>query len=208
MEYASNGDFFNLIINKRIVLTEILARTYFHQLIDAIEYLHSNGVAHLDLKLSNLLLGEDFRLKLVDFDLAYKTGDLFILSKGSKFYRSSEIIAGYCEDPLKADIFSAGIILFVFKAKGILPHYEGDLCRGHDLYGMLRNDIEGFWKMHTMIQKSDEEFFDKDFKELFEGMVKSKPSERFSISKIKESSWFNGPIYNDEELKVKMIQKN
>ena len=40
-------------------LKENQARLLFKQIIDAIEYLHSSGIVHRDLKAENLLLSED-----------------------------------------------------------------------------------------------------------------------------------------------------
>jgi len=60
MEYAPYNDFHHLIIEAKIQFDDRLARTYFHQLIKGLEYLHSQGVYHLDLKLDNLLVGADF----------------------------------------------------------------------------------------------------------------------------------------------------
>jgi len=81
------------------------------------------------------------------------------------------------------------------------------LCKGEDLYGLLRHDIDKFWEVHRGIQKSEKEVFDENFRGLFEGMVKSKPSDRFSIKKIKETEWYKGSVYTDEELKSVMMQK-
>ncbi len=60
-EFAKNGDFFELVTGGYLS-GEVLVRTYFHQLIEGLEYIHSQGIAHLDLKLENLMLGEDFKL--------------------------------------------------------------------------------------------------------------------------------------------------
>lgn len=50
MEYASEGEL--LMLLKRVgPFSEILARTYFHMLIAAVEHMHSMGVYHLDIKL-------------------------------------------------------------------------------------------------------------------------------------------------------------
>jgi len=56
-----------------------------------LDYIHSKGIAHLDLKLDNLLIGSNYQLKIADFDLSYKVGDKRIVSDGSKHYRAPEI---------------------------------------------------------------------------------------------------------------------
>mmetsp|Transcript_26755 Transcript_26755/g.23695 ORF Transcript_26755/g.23695 Transcript_26755/m.23695 type:complete len:181 (-) Transcript_26755:724-1266(-) len=60
MEYAPHKDFFNLLMKRKIKLDEKLVRTFFHQLIAGIEYMHGVGAYHLDLKLDNLLLGKEY----------------------------------------------------------------------------------------------------------------------------------------------------
>jgi serine/threonine protein kinase len=207
MEYAPHGDFVDLMVTNRIGFSEKLTRTYFHQLINALEFLHSQDVAHLDLKPHNMLLGGQYQLKLADFDLSYKKEDEVIVSRGSKFYRAPELIVGCCQDPESADIFAAGIILFFLKCRGMLPHYESEPFRGMDLYGIMRNDDQKFWETHCKIQKKTPEFFSQEFKELFKSMTATKPNERASIEQIKKSAWFQGPIYSSEELEQIMHKK-
>jgi len=67
-----------------------LAKTLFLQLINGLEYLHGQGIAHLDLKLENLLLDSNFNLLIADFDGAYMRGDLEVRSKGARNYRDPE----------------------------------------------------------------------------------------------------------------------
>lgn len=103
----------------------MMARSYFKQLLKGVKYLHSFGVAHLDLKPDNLLLSENFQLKIGDFDGAFMNGDKKITSRGSRNYRDVELAQGVCKNPYAADIYSLGIILFIF-VTGKLPYKEQD----------------------------------------------------------------------------------
>ncbi|XP_020583533.1 CBL-interacting protein kinase 33-like isoform X6 [Phalaenopsis equestris] len=66
LEYATGGELLNNIIDHGR-MGEAEARRYFHQLINAIDFCHSRGVYHRDLKLDNLLLDASGNLKLSDF---------------------------------------------------------------------------------------------------------------------------------------------
>jgi len=200
MELAPFGDFFDMIMTHQIPFNEKLARTYFHQLIEGLEYLHSQGVAHLDLKLENLLVGENFQLKIADFDNACINGQSFTTARGTAFYRAPELISGTCQDGYAADVYSAAIILFLFKSRGVLPHSENKLFKGMNLFEMMYSNNETFWEKHCEIQNKPFEYFDEDFKALFNGMVAIDPQDRISLTDIKKSKWYNGPVYTSQEL--------
>lgn len=60
IEYCPRGDLFNFI-KRNGALPPELANSLFLEILDAVEYLHEKGsVAHLDLKLENILLSDDF----------------------------------------------------------------------------------------------------------------------------------------------------
>jgi len=204
MEFAPNGDFFDFIMNHNKDIDDKLIRTYFRQLIEGLEYLHNNGVSHMDLKLENLLLGNDFTLKIADFDLSHYANDTKVLSRGTKFYRPPEVIQGRCKNTQAADIYSAGIILFTLKTRGMLPHAEDNRVAGVDFAGLLYTNNSEFWAKHCEIQKKEASFFDQDFKDLFNAMINLNPSDRASIQQIKKSNWYNGSVYTAEEVKAKV----
>lgn len=209
MEYAPFGDFFDFVTKHRDSLDEKLVRSYFRQLINGIEYLHSCRVAHLDLKPENLLLGADFNMKIADFDLSHVCGDSKILSRGTRYYRGPEFFKSSSGDPeirspFSSDVYSAGIILFILKSGGIYPHAENNTLEGIDLVDLMYNDNAEFWRKHCEIQEKNESFYDKSFRELFNAMVKFNPDERITLKEIKQSKWYNGPVYTPVELQKKM----
>jgi len=204
MEYAPYGDFFDFMKKHKQNITDKLLRTYFRQLVDGLEYLHKNGVYHLDLKLDNLLMGADFQLKIADFDLSFVAGDTDLLSKGTRFYRAPELKACQCKDFTAADVYSAGVMLFVLKCGGIVPHVENNTCEGINFYELLESNPEEFFQKHIGVQAKDKSFFDSSFKELFIGMTKQNASERMTLQDVKKSRWYQGPVYNKDELKLKM----
>jgi len=199
-ELAPYGDFFNFVLKNKKHITEKLARTFFRQLIEGLEYLHKHNIAHLDIKLENLLIGENFILKIADFDLATFTNDRDF-GKGTKFYRAPEIIQNKCKDGAAADIYSAGVVLFTLLSKGVIPHAENSLYKGIDFFNLLNNDNPEFWRKHCEVQGQSSSVFSKNFRELFNGMLKLDPEQRFTVQDVKNSEWYNEEVLTMEEVK-------
>ena len=85
------------------------------QALDALDFIHRQGVIHRDLKPANLMILPDHSLKLMDFGIAHKiqgtrlTGSGHIL--GTPIYIAPEQLQGHDIDP-RADIYSLGVILY------------------------------------------------------------------------------------------------
>ncbi len=76
MEYMNGGDL-SFFLDK-YVLFERETRLYLAELVLALEYLHSKGIIHRDVKPANILVGPDGHIKLGDFGLAmcvYKSSE-------------------------------------------------------------------------------------------------------------------------------------
>ena len=72
------------------------------------------GIAHRDIKPENLLLDEQKNLKIVDFGLSntFKQNEKLVTACGSPCYAAPELIKGLEYVGQKADIWSAGVVLF------------------------------------------------------------------------------------------------
>ena len=68
-ERAEGGELMDFLLITG-AFNEPLARHYFKQLMIGLEYCHSNGVTHRDLKPDNLLLDANYVLKIADFGWA------------------------------------------------------------------------------------------------------------------------------------------
>lgn len=63
MEYISGGDLLSYV-RKRTKLSETTAKFIFRQIIEAIEYIHSNNIVHRDIKLDNILIDINNNIKV------------------------------------------------------------------------------------------------------------------------------------------------
>lgn len=69
LDYAPNGELLTLI-KEHGSLNEETAKYYSAQILDAIKYMHDNGVIHRDLKPENILLDENMKIQITDFGTA------------------------------------------------------------------------------------------------------------------------------------------
>lgn len=101
----------------------------------------------MDIKTDNILMNDQFCLKLTDFDVSFMEGDRQLFYKGTPHFRAPELLKEEMPNPYKCDIYSAGIILFILKF-GHLPYDEHRDIRGYNLRELLYNDPQQFWQVH------------------------------------------------------------
>ncbi|CAK9112850.1 Probable serine/threonine-protein kinase CCRP1 (Cell-cycle related Protein 1), partial [Durusdinium trenchii] len=96
-------------------LMEPEAIFYVYELISALQYLHRRHVIHRDLKLGNLFLDKNMRLKVGDFGLAAQldfAGEKRRTVCGTPNYIAPEILEGKHGHSFEVDVWSLGVIIY------------------------------------------------------------------------------------------------
>ena len=111
LEYAKNRQLFDFILYSEKGLGETYSKAIFYKIVKIIQSFHEVGICHKDIKLENILLDENFTLKVADFGLAANNSPKLEEYFGSEPYTPPEIIANVPHDGFKVDIFCLGVTL-------------------------------------------------------------------------------------------------
>ena len=180
MEYADGGDLFDFILqNERV--NEQEAVCVFKQLIEAVDYIHSIGVAHRDIKPENILFErKNLNIKLVDYGLSntYQKGMLLNTACGSPCYASPEMINKKEYDGLMSDVWSCGVVLFCMLT-GRLPFDTDD-------------DIPLLYDKISNLDFSIPSFVSPLAKDLLRKIFVLEPEKRIPVKKIRKHLWLTG----------------
>lgn len=109
------------------------------------------GITHRDIKLDNILLDEQFNIKISDFGLSRDAkgdfGDYKLNSRvGTEGYRPPEMEEGKSYEGLQADMFAVGVVLFIMYT-GSPPFFS---AKPYDrVYKHLKErNYTKFWQLH------------------------------------------------------------
>lgn len=144
MEFCDQGDLFSLVSQNYLSRPERKTDRLclFKQLTQGLYYLHSHGIAHRDIKLENLLITKESKLKITDFGVSEvfagihpglrsaggqcgkEMGEVRLCAPGmcgSPPYVAPEVIAKDGEyDPRPLDVWGAAIVMLCMTASGVL----------------------------------------------------------------------------------------
>lgn len=177
IELCEGKELFDYIVDNQ-KLSEAEACKLFQDLIDGVEYLHSQNIVHRDLKPENLLLDSERNLKITDFGLStvYSNENLLTTPCGTPSYAPPEMLKGEEYHGLLSDIWSCGVILFAMLC-GYLPFSESN----EDIN--CRNIIEGNFEIP--------DYLSPGVVDLLANVLKIDPVERYDIQQVRQHTWFN-----------------
>lgn len=191
LELVPNGEVYELISSKGCMSHEITLYL-FSQLMKTIEYIHSCGYSHGDIKPENMLLDSEFSLKLIDFAFSRPLESCEGQVNGTPGYLAPEIYSKKSYDLAKADVFAAGVVLFVI-ARGMPPFNESHSQDFH--FRALSQYPDQFWKYH--FSKAPNGLNSREFVELITKMLCFDPVKRFSVEQVLAHPFMATPF--DEE---------
>jgi serine/threonine protein kinase len=180
MEFAVNGNLFNLIQNnkKDKVKNIELIKKIIIQTIEIIKYLHSINIIYRDIKPENILLDKDYNIKLCDYGWAtyFTPGKFLTVYCGTPEYVSPEVLKKYPYNE-KVDIWGIGVLIFelVFGYAPFASNFNEDRYNNIKA-GKINwpNDL-------------NEEYI--TLKDLIMKILKVNPNERISLDEIENHPW-------------------
>jgi len=192
LEYAQNGCLSDYIRHCGPIEEEV-TRFFSVQLLSAMEFIHSQNFAHLDLKLENILLDEFFNLKVADLGSSMhmeSTNGLVHKKKGTYAYMAPEVYT-YQKDEsynaFSADVYSLGVFIFVM----LVGEFPTFIQKDDGRFDTNDTDEEDFC-VHAPLEEMSIARWDSlsdQAKHLIKGMLHSDPSKRFTLSQVRNSEW-------------------
>ncbi|XP_044892262.1 myosin light chain kinase, smooth muscle isoform X5 [Felis catus] len=194
LEIVSGGELFERIIDEDFELTERECIQYMRQISEGVEYIHKQGIVHLDLKPENIMCVNKTgtRIKLIDFGLARKlenAGSLKVLF-GTPEFVAPEVI-NYEPIGYATDMWSIGVICYIL-VSGLSP-FMGD------------NDNETLANVTSATWDFDDEAFDEisdDAKDFISNLLKKDMKNRLNCTQCLQHPWLMKDTKNMEAKKL------
>lgn len=188
MDHVNGGDLFDLMRKRPKGFSEQRAKNYIKQLLKSLHFLHHHDIAHLDLKLENIMYDKDNkRLKIIDFGFATKTSkinpDTGIKEKillntfcGSLNYTPPEIIKKVKFDGKQADIWSLGVVCFIL----LTGKFPFDAYHPNEVYKSI---VQGSFVFPEHLSPGAKSFLNC--------MLDIYPDNRSNVTSLLKHSWLN-----------------
>lgn len=106
IEFVENGSLQDLI-KKHGTLNEEKTSEFIYQILEALKYIHNEGIIHRDIKGANILLSKRNMVKLADFGVASDFQDADTNPAGTPYWMAPEVIEFKYPNPA-SDIWSVG----------------------------------------------------------------------------------------------------
>ncbi|CAJ0585199.1 unnamed protein product, partial [Mesorhabditis spiculigera] len=161
---------------------ERLVRAFTKQLLAALNHMHAQGLAHLDLRPESILLQDD-KLILADFGSSRKldrSGVIRESIRGSPEFVSPEVVNGHPLS-LATDVWSVGTLTYILLT-GVSPFH------GDNDAETLRNVSKGLFRTDTEAWNG----FSDEAKDFVHRLLNFEPRSRPSVTEAINHRWLSG----------------
>lgn len=175
MEYAPGKSISDKIDESPKGLHEKTAASYFQGIVKALEYMHSNGLIHRDLKPCNVLVGADGKAKLADFGLTTNEAPPLFDFCGTLNFMAPEIMKRTEGYDHRVDIWALGIFLY-------------QMLTGTALFGgNVTADVEA----KVLDPEVPDLYRVKDpfARDLIHGLLEKDPTRRLTLAQVLTHAW-------------------
>ncbi|XP_027622806.1 PAS domain-containing serine/threonine-protein kinase isoform X2 [Tupaia chinensis] len=183
-KHGSGLDLF-AFIDQHPSLDEPLASFIFRQLVAAVGYLRSQGIIHRDIKDENIVIAEDFTIKLIDFGSAayLEKGKLFYTFCGTIEYCAPEVLMGNPYRGPELEMWSLGVTLYT------LIFEENPFCE-------VEETMEAVIRPPFLVSQ--------ELTSLVSGLLQPAPEQRTTLEELVIDPWVTQPVdpasYSWEEV--------
>uniref|UniRef100_A0A8I3PHE1 non-specific serine/threonine protein kinase n=2 Tax=Canis lupus familiaris TaxID=9615 RepID=A0A8I3PHE1_CANLF len=173
-KHGSGLDLF-AFIDRHPSLDEPLASYIFRQLVAAVGYLRSKSIIHRDIKDENIVIAEDFTIKLIDFGSAayLEKGRLFHTFCGTIEYCAPEVLMGNPYKGPELEMWSLGVTLYT------LIFEENPFCE-------LEETMEAVIHPPYLVSEA--------LMHLISGLLQPVPEQRTTLEKLVTDPWVIQPV--------------
>ncbi|GAB1609067.1 domain-containing serine serine/threonine-protein kinase-like [Argonauta hians] len=173
-KHGSGMDLFEFIEHKPI-MDEPLYSYIFRQIVYAVGYLHRAGIVHRDLKDENIIVNEQFHIKLIDFGSAayIEPEKMFATFCGTVEYCSPEVLMGNWYEGPELEVWSMGVTLYTL-VYGENPFYTVD--------DILECNFSPPYQISEYLT------------DLLYWMLLPEPGDRMTIEQLENDTWVFQPI--------------
>jgi len=178
LEFITGGDLFEKIQEQEI-FSEKDASHITRQILEAINYLHKEGIVHRDIKIDNILCaeGKNLHVYIADFGLSrfFNDNEQLETRVGSLCYTAPEIYeeVGYNK---ACDMWSIGVVTFILLTGGF-PFYD-------------KNQSKTVEKIVNVDYEWDEsEDVSPEGKAFIAGLLTKDPQKRFTAEQALNHPW-------------------
>uniref|UniRef100_A0A672INB6 Serine/threonine-protein kinase PLK4 n=1 Tax=Salarias fasciatus TaxID=181472 RepID=A0A672INB6_SALFA len=171
LEMCHNGEMSRYLKERKMPFSEEEARHFMHQIVKGMLYLHTHGILHRDLTLSNLLLTSSMNIKIADFGLATQLklpNEKHFTMCGTPNYISPEV-ATRSAHGLESDVWSLGCMFYAFLMGR--PPFDTDTVK-HTLSKVVLGEYE--MPAHVSPEAQD----------LIRQLLQKDPAQRPSLSAV------------------------